>query len=309
MRPRFALPLAAFLLALGTGAPAFAAEPLTFCLDENVPPWSMHRSADNSGFDYAVASAIAQRLGRPFAVQWFESKLDEDASTTLAANALLSDGKCQLFGSYPLLRDALGKPGAETARMPDFEGAKRADRGRRVALGTLVPTKPYHRAVFTVVLGHGAAGKTINSLADLAGLKLGVEGGTLTDAVLMTYDDGKFVDHITHVVPGRENVLARLEHGDFDASFVELRRFDAYHAAHPDTALKPSGYYYRVGFNMGFVGLATEAALIEQVNAAIADLLAKGDVAALAKAAGVTYVPPSGPDVLEHLTMRDLGAD
>jgi ABC-type amino acid transport substrate-binding protein len=307
MRTRLATGLA-LLLTLAAGAPARAAEPLTFCLDENVPPWSIHRGdGNNNGFDYAVAAAVAKRLGRPFAVQWFESKLDEDASTTLAANALMSDGKCQLLGSYPLLRDALGKPGAATAKLPDFEGATRADRGRRVALGTLVPTRPYHRAVFTVVLGRGAAGKPIASLADLAGLKLGVEAGTLTDAVLMSYDGGRLVDQITHVVPGREDVLGRLEHGDFDAVFVELRRLDAYRAKHPETALAPSGYYYRVGFNMGFVGLAGETSLIEQVNGVIADMLAKGELAPLAQAAGMTYVPPSSPDVLEHLTMSDLG--
>lgn len=306
MSVRCATLLAATLaLVAMAGEGARAADPLTFCLDENVPPWSIHRSAGNSGFDYAVAEAVAKRLGRPFAVQWFESKLDEDASTTLAANALMSDGKCQLVGSYPLVRDALGKPGFDTARMPGFDGAKPSDRGRRVQLGTLVPTKPFHRAVFTVILSPAAA-KPIGGLADLAGMKLGVEGGTLTDAVLMMYDDGKLVDQIHHLVPGRDQLLAQLEQGRFDATLVELRRFDAYHDEHPDTKLRPSGYYYRIGFNMGFVGLSTEAELIQQVDQAIGDLLAKGEIAPLAQAAGMTYVPPSAPDVLENLTITDL---
>ena len=84
-----------------------------------------------------TAQALAKRLGRPLAVQWYESKLDEDASSTIEANALLSDGRCDLVAGYPLVKDALGKPGLETARLPDFAGAQPADRRRRVELGTL----------------------------------------------------------------------------------------------------------------------------------------------------------------------------
>jgi hypothetical protein len=40
----------------------------------------------------------------------------------------------------------LGRPAVETARLPGFEGAKPDDRRRRVSLGELVPTKPYHFA-------------------------------------------------------------------------------------------------------------------------------------------------------------------
>ncbi len=298
--------LACSLLMIVAAAAARAAEPLTICLDEESPPWSMHGDRGHAGFDYAVGEAVAKRLHRPFAVQWFESKIEEDASTTLSVNALMSDGKCQLFGSYPLTRDALGKPGFEIWRLPDFEGAKRADRSRHVRLGELVPSKPFHRAVFAVILGKDAASKQINGIGDLVGLKLGAEGGTLTDAVLMLFGGGKLVDHVVHVAPGKSDLLPRLERGDFSATLTEIRSFDAYRAKHPDTSLKLTSYYYPVGFNMGFVGLATERALIEEVNAAIADMLAKNEFAALAEASGMTYVPPSGPDVLEKLTINDL---
>jgi hypothetical protein len=87
---------------------------------------------------------------------------------------------------------------------------------------------------------------------------------------------------------------------------VELSRLDAYRAEHPDTKLKASGFYYRIGFNMGFVALATEAALIEQVNQAIADMTAKNELPALAQAAGATYLAPHQPDILEHIKLVDL---
>lgn len=296
--------LAALMLA-GTATMAPAQDTLRVCLDENVPPYSVRHGGGGSGFDLAVAGAVAKRLGLSLAVQWFESKVETDSSSMLAANALLSDGRCQLVAGYPLIKDALGKPGVETARLPDYDGATPADRRRRVALGTLVASRAYHHAPLTVVLAPDVA-KPIAGLADLDGLKLVTEASTLEDTILMSYRDGALVNHITHLVPGRRELLPRLEQGGFDATLVPLHRFDAYRDAHPQTALKPSGYYHRIGFNMGFVGLATEAPLIGQVDAAIGDMLAGGAFPALADKAGMTYVPPQPPDVREPLSLSAL---
>jgi len=301
---------AASLVLIGLGAvPARAADVFTVCLNENVPLYSVHHGKESTGFDLAVAAAVAKRLERALEVQWYESKLDMDASSVLGANALLSDGRCRLVGGYPLARDALGKPGIDTARLPDFDGAPPGDRRRRVALGTLVPSRAYHRAPLTIVLSGATAAKPIRSLADLQGMKLGVEASTLGDAILMLYRDGALVDQITHLTPGRGELMPRLEKGDFDATMVDLRQFDAYRTEHPDTKVSASGFYYRIGFNLGFVGLSTEAALIEQVDKAIEDLLAKDEIAPLAKANGLTYVPPTQPEILEHFNLTDLHGD
>ena len=294
---------AAFLLLIWQPAHA---EALRVCLDESIPLYSVHRGGTASGFDLAVAGAVAKRLGRTLEMQWFESKLDEESSSALAANALLSDCRCALVGGYALVRDALGKPGTETARLPDHEGAKPADRRRAVPLGTLVPSRPYHFAALTVVLGPGAASKRIAGLGDLEGLRIGVESGTLSDAALMLFDGGRLIRWINHVVPGRGQLIPRLEAGEFDAILVELRRFDAHRAANPTTGLAPSGYYYPVGFNMGFVSLSTHQSLIEQVNQAIDGLLKDGELPALAQAIGLTYLPAREPAVREKLSLDDL---
>jgi ABC-type amino acid transport substrate-binding protein len=295
---------AAAVLALA--ATAQAAEPLRVCLDENIPLYSVHSGGEAKGFDVEVAQAVAAQLGRPLEIQWFESKLEEDASAALAANALLSDGRCSLVGGYPLLEDTVGKPGWETGRLPGFEGAKPADRRRRVPLGTLVPSRPYHFAALTIVLGPTAPAKPVNGLADLEGLRLGTEMGGLTDAILMTWHGGKLIDHIRHLVPIREHLLERLEAGDFDAALVDLRAVDAYRAAHPDTKLRLTGWYHHIGFNMGFVALSTERRLVAEVDAALADLAAKGELAKMAQAVGLTYLPPREPPVGRNLTMLDL---
>src|SRR5215469_12296509 len=146
-----------FLRAIGAGAvlaTAFAAAPalpaaasdevLKICLDEDLPPLSLHRrGAPDSGFDVALAQALAKELNRPLQIQWFESKLDEDSSPALEANALLSDGRCALLGSYALTKDSLVVPGVKTAKLPDFAGATRDNHRRRVPLGLLTPSRPY----------------------------------------------------------------------------------------------------------------------------------------------------------------------
>ena len=284
---------------------ARAAEPLSVCLDANIPIYSVHHGGEGSGFVLAVARAVARQLGRPLKVQWYETSIDLDESSVLGVNALLSDGRCQLVGGYPLVRDALGRPGVRSSRLPDFEGAGLEDRRRRVALGSLMPTRAFTYAPLTIILAPTAS-KPVGRLSDLKGMKLGTEAATLADAILMLYDNGAFVDQITHLVPGRHELLPRLEKGEYQASLVELRRFDAYRATHPDTKLKPTGYYYRVGFNIGFVGLDSERALIARVDRAIEALLTKNDVAPLAREAGLTYLPPRQPEILEHLTLRDL---
>src|SRR4051812_7536381 len=180
------LAVAAGMLATVTTAHA-AEDALKVCLDEDLPPLSMHRHGKpDSGFDVALAQAVAARLGRPLKIQWFESKLDEDSSPALEANALLSDGRCSLVGSYVLTRDSLVVPGVKTAKMPDFDGATRDDRRRRIPLGVLAPSQPYIYSSLTVLLGAKARDRRISGVGDLAGLRIGIESGTLADAILMT---------------------------------------------------------------------------------------------------------------------------
>jgi ABC-type amino acid transport substrate-binding protein len=292
------LAVVAALLAMATTARADE-DPLKVCLDENLPPFSMHqRGKPDIGFDVTLAQAVAGRLGRPLKIQWFESKLDESSSPALEANALLSDGRCALVGSYALTRDSLVVPGVKTAKLPDFEGATRDDRRRRVPVGVLAPSQPYIYSALTVVLGEKARGRKISGVGDLAGLRIAIESGTLGDAILMTFEKGRLIDDITHLVPGRDDLLGALNRGDFDATLLDLRRFDAHRAAHPDGKLTASGYYYPIGINRGYVGLASDPALIAVVNKALSDLQAAGTVAELAKATGLTYLPPVEPAIL-----------
>jgi ABC-type amino acid transport substrate-binding protein len=317
MKPRARSAAASLVLAAsfasfaraGDAPPPAATPPqqpaLKICLNENLPPFSVRHG--RTGFDVALADAIGEKLGAPVTIRWFESELDSDKSPSLEANALLSDGICDLVGNFALSEDTLEAPGIATSRLPDYDGAKAADRRRRVTLGVLIPSRPVRFAAQTVILGANAHGKSIKSLADLAGLKIGAESGTFGDTVLMRFGNERLVDDIKHVVPGRGELMQNLESGAFDAALLDLGRYDAYRTAHPDTKLAPSGFYYRTGFNMGFVALATQKPLRDRLDAALADLARDGKIEALAKAAGVTYLAPHEPAVTPHILMKDLG--
>ena len=71
----------------------------------------------------------------------------------------------------------------------------------------------------------------------------------------------------------------------------------------------PSGYYFPIGFNIGFVGLSTDGDLIEQINRAVADMLEEGELPALARTAGVTYLLPHQPNVSPDVTLSELQQD
>jgi ABC-type amino acid transport substrate-binding protein len=312
MRATLAASVAAVLLmAVATMTAATADDVLKVCLDQDLPPLSAHhRGVPDRGFDVALAQAVAERLGRSLKIQWFESKLDEDSSPALEANALLSDGRCSLVGSYAFTKDSLVVPGVKTAKLPGFEGATRDDRRRRVPVGVLAPSQPYSYSPLTVVLGPKALEKArdrrVSDVGDLAGLRIGIESGTLADAILMTFGKGRLIDDITHLVPGRDDLLGALDRGDFDATLLDLRRFDAYRAAHPDTKVTASGYFYPIGANRGYVGLASDPDLLIAVNKALSDLQAAGTIADLGRAAGLTYLPPREPAILGDvwLTVR-----
>jgi ABC-type amino acid transport substrate-binding protein len=276
-----------------------ADDPLRVCLNEDLPPLSVHqRGKPGTGFDVTLAQAIADGLGRQLEIQWFESKLDEDSSPALEANALLADGRCSLVGGYAFTQDSLVVPGVKTAKLPDFDGATRDDHRRRVPLGVLAPSRPYLFSTLTVVLGPNARDRRITDIGDLKGLRLVIESGTLGDAILMTFGKGELIDGITHLVPGREDLLGALEQGRFDATLLDVRRFDAYRASHPDTALTGSGYLYPIGANRGYVGLASNPGLIAEVDKVLAGLQASGKLAGFGQAAGLTYLPPREPAVL-----------
>jgi ABC-type amino acid transport substrate-binding protein len=307
MKP-WTTPLLAVLLAVPVVTQADDKPALRVCLPSNDAPLSFRGEDGPRGFDVALVRLIAERLGRTAEARWFVSRDDPDANPTKEANALLSDGHCQLVAEFPLTATTLAHPRSPTAKLPPFDGAKPDDRKRWVALGELMPTAPYRLDSLTVILADEHADRPVRKLSDLEGMRVGVQIATLADAIAMRYDSGQLADRIVHV-PDWHALFAKLHGGEIDAAFVDMRAFDAWRLRNGTDGLVPSGYVHSLGFNMGFVGLATDAALIRQVDAVLADLKAQDAIAPLAQQNGVSFVPPRAPDVQPDVRIAALNGD
>jgi len=286
---------------------ANAADALRLCLDQDAAPFSFKRGARIGGFDLALAQAIADRLGRGLNVQWFESEdqPEKGKDTKTGVAALLADKRCDLAGAYPLLAASLGGPLSTEARLPRFPGLTVDDRRRAIALSELAGSTPYIYTAPAVVLGPRVAGRSVTSLADLDGVRIGAEQSSFPDVILTVYQGGRLLPQVTHIVPG-SGLLERLEAGDYDAVLVDIHRFDGYRGEHPETTLRLSGFLHPAGFNLGFVGLARDPELMRAVNAALDALTQDGTLENLAKKAGLTYLPPRAPAVRPAPAVADL---
>jgi ABC-type amino acid transport substrate-binding protein len=305
-------PLIGLLLAVLVAGPAWAQAAdrpdLTVCLQSNDPPLSFRNDDKPGGFAVALSRTIAERLGREMRIQWFVSRDDPDSNLTKDSNALLSDGRCQLVAEFPLSTGALAHPYSPAGKLPPFDGAKPDDRKRWVKLGDLMPTVPYRFDTLAVVLADRHADRPVRKLADLDGLRIGVQIATLADAIAMRYDGGLLANRVVHL-PDWRAVFAKLRANEIDAAFVAMRTFDAWRLRNGADGLVLSGYAHSLGFNMGFVGLATNAALIHQVDSVLADLKAHNALAPIAEQTGLSYIPPRSPDVLPDVGLAALQGD
>ncbi len=281
---------------------------LTICLQQNDPPLSLRAGPSPSGFDVALSHDIARHLGRNLHIQWFVSRDDPDTSLATDANALLSDGRCELLAEYPLTQGTLAPPRSPSAKLPPFDGAKPGDRRRWVEIGELAATRPYRLDTLTVVLSPRSADQHVRTLADLNGLKIGVQLATLSDAIAMRYGNGRLQNEVVHV-PETRDLFGKLQDNELDAALVDQRAFDAWRLRHASSNLRPSGYRHSLGFNMGFVGLASDKALIEKVDQALADLQAHDAIAPMAVSAGLTFVPPRPQAVQPNVLPASLDGD
>jgi ABC-type amino acid transport substrate-binding protein len=296
---------------LATMLPAFALgaqASLRVCLQADDPPLSSRSAGNAAGFDVSLARLIAARLDRPLAIQWFTTRDDPDSNPVTEANALLSDGHCELVAGYPLVAEQLGRPHATAGKLPPFAGATPEDRRRWIRLGELLATRPYRFNAITVALSRDHAGHSVRSLEDLRGLKVGVQIHGLPDLIVMSYRQGELAQGVVHFNQSHA-LFTQLEGGTIDAALVDQRELDAWHLAHPGTTVAATGYRHSIGLNIGFVGLSTDSALIARVDTVLTDLVAHDSLISLAKASGLTYVPPRAPDVSPGVALTALQSD
>lgn len=294
-----------FALVLSAVCALVNAEPLTVCMAEDHPPFSMARKGQVTGFDVKLAEAVARELGRELKLMPFEPELEKETMLTHEVNAMLSAGLCDLASGFPLLASDLGPPTRERFKTPDHPGARPPRERPWITLGTLVPSQPYQGTALVIVQRAGAP--AASSLGDLKGRKVAAVAGTLEGTLVAMYGGGALAKDMVSLGQ-REDVWAALEGGRVDALMVPSAAFDTYRARKPGTTLQ-AGPARPLGINLGWVALSSKAELLEAVNRVVARASASGDLQGWAREAGLSWQPPSLPAVTGTLSLAGLLRD
>ena len=292
----------------GGTAPATVEEgALTVCLASNGGVMSSRRLSGGVGVDHALSAEIARATGLPLSVVWFESEQEEEASPVKEAYAMLAHGLCDLVPGFALLETALEGVAGGRGALPrwDDRPAHMAP-GAQVDLEPVAVTRPYMRAEMGLVVREGADPGPVERLSDLSGVRLGIEQGTLAGALTARQAGRQALEGAVTSNPGPA-FLWRMEAGAFDAALATTGAYDFHARQNPVTALRLAPYRHPIGFNLAVAGLASNAALVEAADAAIAAIGEEG-LAALAAGEGASWAAPREPFVAPPMTMRDLAA-
>ena len=270
--------------------------------DDNAP-LSYRANGEARGLDAALARAIASEAGRPLEIVFFESEYDRDRTLAHEVNALLASGVCELATGFALFASDLGAPGRPAARTPDYDGAKPRRQRPFVPLGRLAATRAYQAMAMGVVTRDPAL--RVQTLADLQGMRVGAVTGTMAGSALVLYRNGILQKGLV-TLSQREDLLAALDTGRFDATLTPLSRYDAYRHAHPGTQIVRAAFVHPLRINLGVVGLESELAPLAAADRAIERALADGALARWAEEAGVSWIRPEPPDVQPAFTINSL---
>lgn len=290
---------------------------LTVCLDRNGGAMSGRLEAGGRGYDYALAGALADRLGLDLVVTWYEGGLEEENDPVRETYAMLALGLCDAAPGHALRAGAMGAPAADRARPPpwmDMPEEWRLERGRMerhrqarpfVDLEPVVVTRPYARVEIAVAFAPGIAPRQVESLADLEGLRIGIEQGTLAGALTLIQGPERLRADSVTVRPG-PRFLWDLETGRFEAALVTVPAFDFHRMQNPISGLNLSDWRHPLGYNLGVAVLAANDGLRARLDEALAGMEGDGTLAALAADEGLHYAAPRAPDVQPRLTLADL---
>ena len=279
---------------------------LTACLARNGGAMSTWRHSGGAGLDYAVLKAIAGRLGLGLMVTWFESDQDEFADPIVEAYAMLSHELCDVVAAHPVMPRAGGAPPQPTAAIPRWTDMPDTwVPHHQVPLKPIAASLAYRRAELGIVVSSKAPDRSYASLSDLDGTRIGVQQGTMSEAILRRNGPATAMQTAITLPPGPK-FLWDMETGSFDTTLIAIGAFDFHHRQNRLSALELKGYRHPFGLDISLAVLSERDAFLAALDVAIQDIAAKPGFEALADAEGVTYTPPLGgpaPDlrvVLQH---------
>ena len=289
---------------------------LRACLPRNGRIMSGWRQDGGAGFDYALAAWLARELELELAVTWVETELEEESDPVRENYAMLAAGWCDVVPGHPSYEGAVGEPVGPRAALPRLMGAPSSSAPpRQVDLSAVRVSHPYLRVETGIVFREGVVreGETEplgsddfdDGLADLEGLDVGIEQGTLAGLLTRRQAPAAVVRRSVTEVPG-STFLWTLESGGFDAALVDVPVYDHHLRQNPISTLVLADWRHRLGFNIGAATLEARGALGDSIDAALRGEGATAALAALAEREGLHWAAPREPFVQGRFTLEAL---
>jgi mono/diheme cytochrome c family protein len=279
---------------------------LTACLAKNGGVMSSRRSKGGAGLDYEVAAALADRLGLTLAIEWFESEPEEESSPVREAYAMLAYGVCDIMPGFALYETSLSAFYKTRAALPRWDN-KPDSMGLefQVDLEPISVSDPYARMEMGVVYRNAEFERDITQIADMEGLRIGAEQGTLAGILTLRQGTNAMVAQVQTLNPGPD-FLWRMEQGEFDAALVTIGAYDFHKKQNPISTLVLDEYRHPIGFNLSVAMLKRNRDLLDWIDPVINEMVGDGTMAALAVKSKHTYSPPRQPWVQKYLTIQDI---
>ena len=282
------------------------------CLAKNGGAMSGRRADGGIGLDYEIANAIAEKLSLTLEPVWFESEQDAMSNPAKEAVAMLSYGLCDLMPGFALYAPDLGPFTGETSPLPRWD-----DRSQflgpefQVALEPFVHSVGYARIEMGLVARSALPAKElaalgkIKTLADLPDVKMGLQQGTLAEAITLRQSPAKVIAKAVTHNPGPQ-FLWEMENGAFDAALVSVPEYDFHVRQNRLTKLTLTAYRHPIGFNIGLIALEKNAALMTRVDEILKAMLDANEIEALAAKSDMHYAKPAAPDVEPAMSILDI---
>ncbi|HSV70968.1 MAG TPA: transporter substrate-binding domain-containing protein [Methylibium sp.] len=254
--PRSFVLLAALLLAGPWARSAEAEAPLALCLNNDAPPFSSAATPER-GIDVEVAQALARQLGRTPRLVWVQ--VPNRGGLARALKQSLAAGQCDAY---------LGVP-----RDPDV--------ARELAERKLLASGPYLTLGYVLVARAGSAPPTVAALRRAR--KVGAASATPADLYLhrMQLPRAPY--------PGRAALIDGLKAGEIDLALVWSSALTGERAAglvQGSEAIDDADLYT----DLTVATRSADAALSQQIAAAVEALRADGRFVAIARTHGLPRV-------------------
>lgn len=236
---------------------------------QNYKPWSWQEDGKLKGIDVDIGAALAKQLG--LKIDYLELRADDDIGDDLRNGVW----RGSLLGT---------QPGDVMLHVP-------YDKQIEVANDKIKLVAPYHTEGLAMAV-EPAKADSARDFALFEKEKVAVDGGTLSDIILLSARDHKLIDRVVHF-KGVAKAAMAYQNGDVSAFYGEAAMVEnlAHSVSRPVSIVYPQNWLAREWMIGGAVKV-DDIELGEAIDKALADMKSSGEIQHIFAAYGVAWRAP-----------------